>query len=75
MEIIIDRVERLGTSHYGNPYYEVWAFDEAKCFYRMRTSINAGVNYEITNYRRGDKVNVKLTRAGRIYALEKLNQA
>jgi hypothetical protein len=70
MEITIDRVECMGTSYYGNPYFKVYLLANEN-FAWLRTSINAGVNYEITNYRRGDKVNVKLTRAGRIYAIER----
>lgn len=61
---VISRVERLGVSFYGNPYYRVY-FDDGTS---ARTSIDSAINYSIENSDvRGVEVDLKLTKAGRIY--------
>lgn len=64
---IISRVERLGVSGCGNPYYRVHFEDGTS----NRTQINALINYSVENSENlGVEVSVKLTRAGRIYDIK-----
>lgn len=66
---IISRVECLGVSAYGNPYYRVYFEDGSNA----RTSIDSVVNYGIENSDiRGVKVSIKLTKAGRICCIKKV---
>lgn len=67
------KAERLGTSYYGNPYYRI-EIDEGNSRWGngYRTSIDSSVNYEATNPKHGDRVKVWLTKAGRIYKMERL---
>lgn len=68
IETRITSVERLGTSYYGNPYYRVFITDEP---YVLRTSIDSGLNYGITNSSvTAGPVRLHLTKAGRIWKLE-----
>ena len=62
----VERVELIGHSHYGNPYYNVGIHADGEAQI-LRTSIDAGVNYEISNHvKSGQRVTFALTRAGRI---------
>ena len=58
------RAERVGTSINGNPYYRV-VTDSGT----YRTSIDAGINYEIPNLV-GKRKTFFITRAGRISGIE-----
>lgn len=61
---VISRVERLGVSVYGNPYYRVHFEDGTS----NRTQIDASINYSVENQDvRGVEVSLKLTKAGRIW--------
>lgn len=63
----IKRVERLGTSYYGNPYYMVAIETPAGEIELLRTSITAGINYAIGNAEYRDELHdFKLTAAGRV---------
>lgn len=59
------RTECVGTSIYGNPYYRV-VTDSGT----YRTSIDAGVNYEITNHI-GKRKTFIMTQAGRISGIKR----
>lgn len=61
---IIARVERMGTSKYGNPYFSVH-FEDGSVY---RTQIDSMISYGIENSENiGAPVEVYLTEAGRIY--------
>jgi len=60
----IMHVRRLGTSLYGNPYFEL-IFDD---FTSARTQINASINYEIENKDLWETdVAIFTTKAGRVW--------
>jgi hypothetical protein len=76
VDVQIEYVRRLGCSQYGNPYFSVGLTylpeDMFNTFHALRTSIDSAVNYEISNYRRGDTARLFLTKAGRIYGIERI---
>lgn len=59
------RAERIGTSVYGNPYFRVVTDNGV-----YRTSIDSGVNYEITNHI-GKRKTFIMTKAGRITGIKR----
>lgn len=65
---VISRVERLGTSKNGNPYFRAHFTDGTSA----RTQIDSMVNYSIENSENiGVPVLLTLTKAGRIYGIKK----
>lgn len=69
MEKVITRVERMGVSVYGNPYFRLH-FDDGTS---ARTKIDAMINYSLTNSENLDRpASLKLTRAGRVYDIKAL---
>ena len=71
MQIItgkITRVEFLKLSYYGNPYHRVAIEDASGEVHILRTQIDSGINYEISNPEYRDQVHeFRLTRDGRIF--------
>lgn len=69
MEKVITRVERLGVSMYGNPYFRLHFEDGSSA----RTSIDSMINYGVEN---SDNLNrpvvIKTTKAGRVYDIKAL---
>lgn len=63
----IARVDRMGCSYYGNPYFLV-TFASGL---RLRTKIDASINYAVENFTSrdafGKSLTVKVTRSGRIF--------
>lgn len=67
----ITRVEHLGTSNYGNPYFRVDIETADGETVTLRTKINAMINHEITNPTFREREHTfKLTPAGRISGRE-----
>lgn len=67
----IMHVRRLGTSLYGNPYFEL-IFDD---FTSARTQINASINYEVENKDlRETDVAIFTTKAGRVWNIMTLDK-
>jgi hypothetical protein len=65
--VTIDRVERLGVSVYGNPYYRIHTTDGES----YRTQINASINYSIENSENfGRTVELSMTEAGRVWDIK-----
>lgn len=65
--VTIDRVERLGVSVYGNPYYRIHTTDGES----YRTQINASINYSIENSENfGRPVELTMTEAGRVWGIK-----
>ena len=64
MEKVITRVERMGVSMYGNPYFRLH-FDDGS---NARTQVDAMINYSVTNHENLNRpVSLKLTKAGRVF--------
>lgn len=64
----IERVERLGTSIYGNPYFRVSVVTPEGDVTILRTQIDSSINYTISNPEYRDHTHTfKLTAACRIY--------
>lgn len=67
--VTITRVERLGTSVYGNPYYRLHLEDGTS----LRTSVDSMINYSIDNRENlNTPVMVKTTKAGRVYDIRQV---
>lgn len=65
--VVITRVERLGVSAYGNPYFRLELEDGSF----VRTSINSMLNYGIENSENlNRRVKVKVTKAGQVYDIK-----
>lgn len=68
----VERVERLGTSMYGNPYYRVGLVTPEGDVTILRTQIDSGINYAIDNPGYKNEIHVfQLTNACRIYGAHK----
>jgi hypothetical protein len=62
--VTIVRVERLGTSVYGNPYFRLHLEDGTS----VRTQINASISYSVENRENLNRpVIISTTKAGRVY--------
>lgn len=60
----IVRVERMGVSTYGNPYYRLHLADGSS----VRTQINSMINFSIENSENiGVPVELHFTEAGRVF--------
>jgi hypothetical protein len=65
--VTIVKVERLGTSVYGNPYYRLHLEDGTS----VRTQINASINFGIENSENLNRpVIITTTKAGRVYDIK-----
>jgi hypothetical protein len=71
----IERVERLGTSIYGNPYFRVSIVTETGDVTILRTQIDSSISYAINNTEYRNVLHTfKLTEACRIYGAEKMGE-
>lgn len=62
------RVERMGTSRFGNPYFMVAIETATGEVQKWRTQIDSSINYAIDNPEYKERAHAfKLTRAGRIF--------
>lgn len=67
----VERVERLGTSIYGNPYFKVAIVTHEGDVTIVRTQIDSSINYAINNPEFKDKEHTFLaTSAFRIYGTQ-----
>jgi hypothetical protein len=67
-------VERLNNSVNGNPRFDITFTDNDGEFvtnqWTHRTSSDSSCNYEVTNYANsGERIDVWLTKAGRVYMM------
>lgn len=69
----IERVERLGTSMYGNPYFRVGIVTPEGDVTILRTQIDSMINHGIDNPEYKQHTHTfKLTNACRIYGAERI---
>jgi hypothetical protein len=61
----LTQVERLGVSRLGNPRFEI-TLDDSDTY---TTQSDASVSYEVTNFRIGRQVTLKLTRNNRVIGM------
>lgn len=60
MKIKLLSTEYKNTSFYGNPSYWVYYTDSDGNFGKAYTASNAACGYSVTNYHRGDILNVEI---------------
>lgn len=64
--VTITRVERLGTSVNGNPYYRLHLEDGTS----LRTSVDSMINYSVTNHENLNTPVIVETTKGRVWDIK-----
>ena len=71
----LESYERRNCSYYGNPAWDIWidtgqhGLTRLMCF---KTQSDAAVGYEVSNFKRGKRVKLTCTPAGRVYNMEEV---